>query len=72
MMAHDGSLLYAHPYFHGYIVDVYQVQWLCTQDGLQQEYLWFGFEKMALWTVVDAHHHSLGHTWPPESLSKQA
>ena len=69
---HDGFLIYAHRDFHGHIVDVYQVQQLCTEDGLQQRYLWFGFEDTALWTVADTHHHPLGHTWPPESLSKQA
>ena len=69
---HNGFLFYAHCDFHGHVVDVYQVQRLCTEDGLHRRYLWFGFKNTALWTVADTHHHSLGHTWPPESLSKQA
>ena len=69
---HDRFLFYDHCYFHGHVVNVYQVQWLCTKDGLQWGYLGFGFKNMALWTVADTHHHSLGHAWPPEPLPEQA
>ena len=69
---HDRFLFYAHRYFYLHVVDVYQVQWLCTKDGLHRGYLGFGFENRALWTVVDTHHHSLGHACPPEPLSEQA
>ena len=36
---HDRFLFYTHHYFHGHVVNVYQVQWLCTKDGLQGGYL---------------------------------
>ena len=69
---YDGLFFHAHSNFHRHVVDVYQIQRLRTEDGLQRGYLWFGFEDLALWTASDAHHHSLGHAGPPESLPKQA
>ena len=69
---HDRFLFYTHCYLHSHVVYVYQVQWLCTKDGLHQGYLGFGLKNTALWTVADTQHHSLGHAWPPESLPEQA
>ena len=68
----DRFLLDAHCHLHGHIVDVYQIQWVGTKDGLHGGYLWLGLEYTALLTVVDAQHHPLGHTQTPESLSEEA
>ena len=68
----DWFLLDTHRHLHGHVVDVYQIQWLSTKDGLHGGYLWLGLEYTALLTVADAQHHPLGHTQPPESLSEEA
>ena len=65
-------LLNTHCHLHRHVVDVHQIQWLSTEDGLHGGYLWLGFEYMAFLTVVDTQHRPLGHTWPPESLSEEA
>ena len=36
----DQFLLDAHCHLHGHVVDVYQIQWLSTEDGLHRGYLW--------------------------------
>ena len=68
----DQFLLDTHHNLHGHIVNVYQIQWLSTEDGLHGGYLWLGLEYTAFLTVVDAQHHPLGYTQPPESLSEEA
>ena len=57
-----------HHHLNGHVVDVYQIQWLGTKDGLHGGYLWLGLKYTTLLTVADAQHHPLGHTRPPESL----
>ena len=69
---HNWFFFHAHSHFHGHIVDVYQILWLSTEDGLHQRYLGLGLEYIAFLTVADTHHHSLGHAWPPESFHEQA
>ena len=53
---YDWFLLHTHSHLHGHIVDVYQIQWLSTEDGLHWGYLGLGLEYTAFLTVVDTHH----------------
>ena len=68
----DWFFLNAHGYLHGHIVDVYQIQGLGTEDGLNGGYMGLGLKYAALLTVVDAQHHPLSHARPPESFSEEA
>ena len=68
----DWFLLDTHRHLHGDVVDVYQIKWLSTEDGLHGGYLGLGLKYVAFLTVANAQHHPLGHTWPPESLSEEA
>ena len=51
---------------------MHQIQRFSTKDGLHWGYLGLFLENTTFLTVVDAHHHSLGHAWPPESLPEEA
>ena len=51
---------------------MHQPQWFITKDGLHQGYLGLSLKNTALLTVADAHHHSLGHAWPPEPFPEEA
>ena len=68
----DQFFLNTHGYLHGDVVDVYQIQWLGTEDGLHGGYLRLGLKYAAFLAVANAQHHPLGHTWPPESFSEEA
>ena len=68
----DRFFLNTHGYFHGHIVDVYQIQWLSAEDGLDGGYLGLGHKYTAFLAVADAQHHPLGHAQSPESFSEEA
>ena len=69
---YDQFLFHAYGHLHGHVIDVHQVQWFSTKDGLHQRYLGLSLENTAFLTLADAHHHSLGHAWPPEPFSEEA
>ena len=65
---HHWLFLNAYCHLHAHIVNMHQVEWLGADDQPHGQELWFHFEDMALGTVTDIHHHSVGHVGPPESL----
>ena len=69
---HNWVFFHAHGHLHGHVIDVHQIQWFSTKDGLHRGYLGLSLENTALLTVADTHHHSLGHAWPPESFPEEA
>ena len=69
---YDQFFFHAHGHLHGHIIDVHQVKWFSTKDGLHRGYLGLSLKNTALLTVADTHHHSLCHAWPPETFPEEA